>query len=215
MWPQIHKDDLAIGMWSYWMLPECFFFFQKDTMILAFQEGFVLPGPSSPRSAFQYHFSVILIVILNGERISLQPVLPTSVVRCLHLSVPAKMFRGCGAPDGELLCGHWSMSTRRKSISIPDVPLWMKNEERKGLHQISRSKYFRGSEQSMLNQQRKRSNTNVEDSNCIVIGWVRTAYSFQTSKMNTVATISSTIQIKKTKFEDKEATNNTTDATRY
>lgn len=97
-------------------------------MILAFQEGFVLPGPSSPRSAFQYHFSVILIVILNGERISLQPVLPTSVVRCLHLSVPAKMFRGCGAPDGELLCGHWSMSTRRKSISIPDVPLWMKNE---------------------------------------------------------------------------------------
>lgn len=186
-------------------------------MILAFQEGFVLPGPSSPRSAFQYHFSVILIVILNGERISLQPVLPTSVVRCLHLSVPAKMFRGCGAPDGELLCGHWSMSTRRKSISIPDVPLWMKNEwngKEKGSIRFPEANIFE-EVNSMLNQQRKRSNTNVEDSNCIVIGWVRTAYSFQTPKMNTVATISSTIQIKKTKFEDKEATNNTKDATRY
>lgn len=47
----------------------------------------------------------------------------TSVVRCLHLSVPAKMFRGWYTPEGKFFCGHWSMSTRRKSISIPDVPL--------------------------------------------------------------------------------------------
>lgn len=47
---------------------------------------------------------------------------PTIVVRCLHLSVPAKMFSGFVEP-GILRCGHWSISTRRKSISMPDVPL--------------------------------------------------------------------------------------------
>lgn len=44
------------------------------------------------------------------------------VVRCLHLSVPAKMFSGRFVP-GVCRCGHWSMSTRRKSMSMPDVPL--------------------------------------------------------------------------------------------
>lgn len=47
----------------------------------------------------------------------------TSVVPCLHLSVPAKMFRGAAVPPMVSLCGHWSMSTRRRSTSIPDVPL--------------------------------------------------------------------------------------------
>lgn len=46
----------------------------------------------------------------------------TMVVRCLHLSVPAKMFSGRLVP-GVWRCGHWSMSTRRKSMSMPDVPL--------------------------------------------------------------------------------------------
>lgn len=54
------------------------------------------------------------------------------VVRCLHLSVPAKMFSGRFVP-GVWRCGHWSMSTRRKSMSMPDVPLQEdKDREREG-----------------------------------------------------------------------------------
>lgn len=49
----------------------------------------------------------------------------TFVVRCLHLSVAAKMFSGSAVPPGcTRRCRHWSMSTRRKSISMPEVPLW-------------------------------------------------------------------------------------------
>lgn len=47
----------------------------------------------------------------------------TSVVRCLHLSVPANIFRGAATPLLVRFCGHWSISTRLKSTSIPDVPL--------------------------------------------------------------------------------------------
>lgn len=39
MWPQTHKDDLAIGMWSYWMLPECFFFFKRIRWFLLSRKG--------------------------------------------------------------------------------------------------------------------------------------------------------------------------------
>lgn len=58
--------------------------------------------------------------------------IPTFVVRCLHLSVPAKIFRGCFNPD-VLFWGHWSISTRRKSISIPDVPLGKETEKKQGV----------------------------------------------------------------------------------
>lgn len=49
----------------------------------------------------------------------------TSVVFCLHLSVPAKMLSGRATPVAlaAFFWGHWSMSTRRRSISMPDVPL--------------------------------------------------------------------------------------------
>lgn len=45
--------------------------------------------------------------------------LPTSVVRFLHLSLAANMFNWVD-PGGR---GHWSMSSLRRSISIPLVPL--------------------------------------------------------------------------------------------
>lgn len=61
------------------------------------------------------HRNLSKVSIVSGIKI-------TSVVFCLHLSVPAKMFNGCCAPEF-FIWGHWSMSTRRKSISIPDVPL--------------------------------------------------------------------------------------------
>lgn len=56
----------------------------------------------------------------------------TSVVCCLHLSVPANIFSGA-IPPTILRCGHWSISTRLKSTSIPDVPLeknWVRERER-------------------------------------------------------------------------------------
>lgn len=47
----------------------------------------------------------------------------TSVVWCLHLSVPANIFRGAAVPPMVIFCGHWSISTRLKSTSMPEVPL--------------------------------------------------------------------------------------------
>lgn len=55
---------------------------------------------------------------LQNKRCLIYKIL-TSVVRFLHLSDAAKMFN-CVLSLGK---GHWSISTRRKSISIPLVPL--------------------------------------------------------------------------------------------
>lgn len=45
------------------------------------------------------------------------------------------MFSGKATPAAAFLCGHWSMSTLRRSISMPDVPLNADKWEKKFLNQ--------------------------------------------------------------------------------